>query len=116
MSSMGPIRVFTQRIASGATVSTGVHIGEGWTNYHLVIHTMTSATDIYIQCSTDGETYHRHVSGFPRINSISASDVFIIKSGVSSVVVDIPGGSPYMRIEHSTAMTAAATSYKIVCS
>lgn len=116
MSTNGPIRIFTQTIASGATASTGVNIGEGWTYYHLVVPTMTSNTDIYVKVSTDGSTYFRHYSGFPRINSISAGDVFIIKSGVSQAAVDIPGGSPWVQIEHSTALTSVAITYKIVCS
>jgi hypothetical protein len=112
--SHGAIVVFAKSIASNVTLSSGIDLSRGWKNVYLEIPTMTSATDLYLQASSDNSTFRRV---FVRANTATAqATALLIKSSVTQCLVDIPAGLRYVKVELSTAMTASTATFKLICS
>lgn len=54
--SFGPLRVFSDSIASGASTSAGVNLVKAWSKVGIQISTMSTAASMNIQNSADGGT------------------------------------------------------------
>jgi hypothetical protein len=110
-------RIFTASMASGATLlTTAVDIGEICRIVRLHIPTMTSNTDIYIQGSHDGTTYRRIYAQIWSTSALLHSPLKIA-SGISQAMVELQGaqGYRYLKIEFSTAITATAPTFRVIC-
>lgn len=111
--SFGEPKIYTVSMASDATLSSQIPIGAAYQNFALVIPTMTSGTDVYIQgATTDGGTFRRiyyKATG-------SAPVACHVGSAVSQAFVNLNANLPgYVKIELSTAMTATPATFNIVC-
>lgn len=111
-----PPTVYTVSMASGATVSTGMFtLCRSFHRVYLEVPTMTSGCDIYLQGSSNGTTFRR--IKHPPVNT-SAAQVhdWYLASSITQRMVEIPAGFKYIRPELSTAMTATAVDFKLICS
>lgn len=110
MSGLQAILNFSVSIASGATLSSAVDLGtDSYGALSLCIPTMTSGTDIYLRGSHDGATFRRTYS--------EAGSALTYASTVTQANVGVSGFNyRYLKIELSTAMTAASAGFDIVIS
>ena len=116
---IGAFKLFTISMASGATTSTQVaELGRGYENVHLVVPTMTSGTDIYIQASADGVKYNRAYLLDAPVAVAQDQTAYAMKIGsaISQAFIDMNIHAPFLRIELSTAMTATPATFQFVCS
>jgi hypothetical protein len=113
--SYGPYSVFTRNLASNTTLTSALDLGRAWKNVYLEIPTMTSGTDVYIQAAATLDGTMRRV--YQRTNSATAqSNVWIVKSNITQVLVDLPAGLRYVAVEISTAMTQTSVNFNVHCS
>ncbi len=113
--SHGPISVFQQTMASGATLTSGqIDLGRAWRSIYLEIPSMTSGAGHYIQASSDGSTFRR-IYKYAGNDPCAETYVFQVQSGVTNAFVPVPGGYRYYKIETSETVGDGAT-YKFVCS
>lgn len=101
-------------MASGATSSSAIDIGsEGYDRISLVIPTMTSGTDIYVQGSYDNSTFLRLCHAVS--SGVATAAAISIASGLSQIIVPLPNvNSRYLKVEHSTACSDSTYSYKVI--
>lgn len=101
-------------IASFATSSSGLNINRSWTSVYLMIPTMTSNTELYINGSVDGTTYRQIYN--PQQNSVNPVGTrFLINSAVTNAFVPIPNGFKYIKVEASAVISFTAA-FRIICS
>lgn len=102
---------FTKTMAATATLTSAYDLSpRGWPKCYLDVPTMASASDFYIQASvTETGTYRRITAQDPN----QATD-FKIASSVTNRIVPIPTGFRYVKVEASTANTAALN-FNIIC-
>lgn len=112
--SYGPYRVYTASMASGGTLTGEVNVGRVFENIYLMIPTMTSNTQLYIQASdVTGGTYRRIWQ--PVINSSTVgTNLFAVPSAVTNGMIPLPNGFQYMKVE-STATVDGGVTFQIFC-
>jgi hypothetical protein len=106
-------------MASGVTLSDIVQLGEVFREVHLVVPTMTSGTDVYIQGSCCGTIFKRIyekviVDGTPNPKIVFTPEY--VPSSVTNCIVDLHHPFTYIKIELTTAMTATAPTFRVICS
>lgn len=112
--SYGPQAVYSVQIASFGTSTSAITMGRSWKFVYLEVPTMTSASALFIQGSSDGIAYRRIYH--PVINTSSVqSNTFVIGSGVSQRMVPIPNGMPFMKVESEVVLSFTAA-FKVICS
>jgi hypothetical protein len=103
-------------MACGATLSSYIDLQKAYNKISVVIPTMTSGTDVYFHGAGLATDTFRRINHPPNSVSSTAGAQFISSSITQCVVPLNNVHVQYLKIEHSTAMTAAAASYKIICS
>lgn len=115
--SYGPVQVFAVSMASGETLSTAVDLQKAFNKISIVIPTMTSGTDVYLQgCATStGGTYRRINHAPTTVSSVVGAQ--FVGSAVTRCIVPFNNVHVrYLKIELSTAMTATTAGFEIICS
>ena len=113
----GPITVFSVSMACGATATSMIDLQKSYDKISIVVPSMTSGTDIYFQaCATSTGGTFRRINHPPNSVSSTAGAQFLASSITNCIVPLNHVHVRYLKIEHSTAMTAAAASYEIICS
>ena len=115
--SHGPLSVFSDSIASGASTSVGVDLARAWKTVWLQIGTMSTGVNLNVhakQASSDSyyTVYH------PCINSSTVTtNSFVISSGVGTGggMVALPNGFQYMRFV-GTGVVSGGVVFKVICS
>lgn len=100
----------------GATLTSAVDLGKAYAKISILIPTMTSGTDVYIQ-GTDVATGTFRRIYHPPTASTSVVGAQFVGSAVTNCIV--PFNNVHIRhvkIEHSTAMTASIAAFQIICS
>lgn len=111
--SFGPTLTYSVPFASGATSSSQIKMDRSFNGVYLVVPTMTSNTEMYIQGSDDGTTFRRVFH--PSINSSTVStNKFAIVSGATNCIVPVPNGLKYYIIETSATVDSGCT-FKLIC-
>ncbi len=111
--SYGPRAVYTQNLASGATLSSALDIGRAWGNVYLEVPTMTSGCDVYLQASDSATGTFRRV--YTKVNSATVANPWYVLSSITQCFVDMPAGFQHIKIEITTAMTATSVNFKVHC-
>jgi hypothetical protein len=114
--SYGPVQVFSISMTCGATLSSYVDLQKAYNKITVMVPSMTSTTDIYFQASDEAGGTYRRLFHPPNSVSSTAGALFLSSSITNCVVPLNHVNVRYLKIEHSSAMTAAAASYKIICS
>jgi hypothetical protein len=114
------MRTIVVSMASGVTLSNVIQLGEVYKEVHISIPSMPSGTDIYIQGSCCGTIYRRVyekvlLGALPNSANIVWTPQYVASS-ISNCIVDLHHPFPWMKIEFSTAMTATAPTFSIICS
>lgn len=116
--SHGPVSVYSfPTFVCGATLHTScIDLNKAWNKLTLVIPSMTSGTDIYLQASptSDGtfmRVYH------PPSGATSVAGAWFLGSAVTNCIVPINNTHlQFLKVEFSTAMTASSAMFKIIAS
>lgn len=112
--SYGPYAVFTQTIASAATLSSEFDVGRSWKRVYLETTSMTSNSQIHIQAAaTSGGTYRRVKIHDPGSATVSVD--FAVASAATSHMMPVPTGFRYYKVE-TTATMDSGQSFNLVCS
>jgi hypothetical protein len=103
-------------MASGLTRPSGYfNLTRGFQKVYLEVPSFASGADVYVQGSSDGNTFRRIMH--PPMNSSAAQvNTFVIPSAASNRFFEIPAGFQYLKPEISTALTDTVTNWKLVCS
>jgi hypothetical protein len=115
MSTVGPIKAFPVSVATAATSSNAIDLGGSYASLMLGIPTMASGTDHYIKVSDTESGTFRRLYHAPDVDT-AVPTVVQIDSSVTNCFVPIKGSAQFVKIELSTAATAASHVYKILCS
>jgi hypothetical protein len=108
----GAYSVFTRALASGTTAyTTGVDLGRAWASIKLDIPARSNTT-VYLQSSADNSTYRRV---FAEGNATTVPVLFQLPSATTSVIVPLPGGHRYVKVETQDSVADGAT-FKFICS
>ncbi len=111
--SYAPVQAFSVGIASLVTLSSALDLSKSYRLASIVIPTMTSGTDVYIQGSdTLAGTYRR----IYQMGATSVATAVFVASTVTKCVVGLPIGCQFVKIELSTAMTATSAQFQILIS
>lgn len=110
--SMGPPVVHSVAAPIATTFSTSVDLGGSYRYYAIEIPTMTSATDIYIQGSSDNSTFRRIYFATEDASPVVMTFPSSVTNGIYAVVGALPR---YVRTEYSSANTAAVPTIKFIC-
>ena len=103
-------------MTSDTTLSSEIDLQRSFSKNYLEVPTMTSGTDIFIQAACESQGDYRRVNHeVPNTSSVQ-SHTFVIGSATTQKMVPIPSGFRYLKVELSTAMTATAVIFKVICS
>lgn len=112
-----PIRVFPITMGAAATLTSYVDLKSHFKSISLVLPTMASASDFYIQAAeTSSDTFRRvKIPVYAGSTATVAVNTFTIASGVSNAIVPLPiNGLRYIKIEAST-LNSNAIGFKLIC-
>lgn len=115
--SYGPVQVFSlASMTSDVTLSTYIDLKKAYNKISLVVPSMTSGTDIYIKgAPTADGTYMRVYH--PPSGASSVAGAWFIGSAVTNCIVPMNHVHlQFLKVEFSTAMTAASAMFKFICS
>lgn len=107
-------RSFHCHITSAATLSDAVDIGELATIVRLEIPTITSSS-VYIQGSAEGTTYRRIYKTIENGAGAIVNVPVSFDSTVSQAWVEIPTGYRYLKVELTSGISDATSTWNIVC-
>lgn len=110
---VSPVMAYTKTMTSGATELTFTVAG-GFDSYLLVVPTMTSGTDIRIKVSDSSTGTFRTLYHSPTV-ATAAPTVFNIPSSVTNMAVNLPFVGQNFQVSLTTAMTATAAEFKVIC-
>jgi hypothetical protein len=113
MSTIGPVKVFTKTIASGATVAS-FSVGGGYRAYQLVVPSMASGGDVRLSVSADEGATYKTLYHAPVVNS-TAPVLFNIASSISNMIVGVPPLGQHFQVSVTTAATATAYQFSVIC-
>ena len=109
------VKVFSLDITSGATLSSGLDLSQGFSEVSLQIPSFSSGSNIYIHAAgaSDG-TFARVM--FPPINSATvATNDFTIVSGLAARIIPIPSNYQHIKVELSTGQTDVTSIFSVIC-
>lgn len=117
--SYGPVSVFSVTMTTGTTLTSSVDLQKAWNRISVAVPTMPSGTDIYFQsagqASAAASPYRRLYH--PTNSNSSAVGANFLGSSVTNCIVPVNNGHVrYLKVEFTTAMTAAAVAFEIICS
>jgi hypothetical protein len=110
-----PIQYYIQTMACNTTLaSTAVKFDGGARNVIVFVPSAASGTDVLFQVSYDGTTYGR--LKFPVLSGTAVPGNVTIGSAVTQcgVPVNELKGARYLKVEHTTAIVAAACTYNFI--
>jgi len=114
MSTIGPVKAFTVTMSTGTTSTSAINLGGSFEKIMIGIPTMASGTNHYFKVS-DSESgtfrrlYHNSTVGTAK------PTVVVVDSSVTNCYVPINCSAQFLKIELTTAATAAAHTYKLIC-
>lgn len=111
---MGVFVVYDATIASFATTSSAIDLGQSHGRNYLVVPTMTSASEVRIQAAESMAGTYRNVYQFPVNSSTVAVNMFKINSGTSNAIVEMPASLRFVKVE-TTAIVSFSAAFKIIC-
>lgn len=113
---MNPVSTYTVSMASAATFSSAVDLGNGWNRVSLIIPTMPSGADIYLLGSdTISGTYRRVFHG-PNTNSAVVAGYFVTSAVTNCILPLTNWPLQFCKVELSSATADNAYTFKFVCS
>lgn len=111
-----PTTVYQTSVASGATASSAIDLGQDWRTAYLVIQSMTSNSQLHIKASDSlTGTYRRVYQALQNTNTVAAPASFAVASALTNAIVPIPPGLRFVQIEQ-TATADSGQTYKIIVS
>lgn len=113
MSTIGPVKVFTKTIASGATVAS-FSVGGGYKAYQLCVPSMASGGDVRLSVSADEGATYKTLYHAPVVNSTTPV-LFNIASSISNMIVGVPPLGQHFQVSVTTAATATAYQFSVIC-
>lgn len=111
---MGSVNPFTITMTSGSTLTSAMDLGGGYNKTMLGIPTMTSGTDVRLRTSDQLDGTYRPIYLEP-VAGTTTPPLLNIASSVSNCYIPINIASRYLKVEHTTATTASAHEYKVIC-
>lgn len=104
-------RVYNATIPSFST-SVAVDLSKPYTMVYVEIPSMTSNTAWSLSASSDGNTYKK-------LNKVINSSTlqfasFTVGSAITGVIIDVPGGHQYYKID-VTAVVSFSAAFKFIC-
>jgi hypothetical protein len=100
--------VFTQTLASAATLTPEFNLGEYYEKVSLALPSMSTATAVYVQASpTSGGTYKR-------VDNVAGTSFTVATAFADNIIFPIPAGYRYMKVEFKTA-PADGHSIQLIC-
>ncbi len=115
MSYAGQYLAIASTMASGGTSSTEVDLGRPYKNVYLSIPVMASSTNglRILGSDTSGGTFR--VITHASINSATvATNEYVINSAASSVIVPVPAGLRFVKVNTAATVDAGAA-FKFIC-
>src|SRR3990167_10145771 len=102
-------KIFAGTISSGSTsIGTGVDLVQTWDNVILEMPEFASGGTFYIQGSNNNSTFKRlHIID----QADGAPNVIQIAQGFSAMMIPIAVGFRYYKVENTTGVTDAITTY-----
>jgi hypothetical protein len=113
MSTISPVKVFTKTMASGASVLT-FNVGGGYKAYMVRLPSMASGGDVRFNVSHDEGTTFKTLYHSPTV-ATALPTVVNIASSVSNAVVGVPPLGEHFQIAVTTAATATAYDFSVIC-
>lgn len=112
--SVGIQRVFVATMASAGTLTGAIDLGRAFPKAYLVVHTLTSNTNIHIHAAHSATgTYFRVVS--PLVNTATIGhNTFTIGSASTGRVHELPAGLQFIKIE-TTATCDSGETFRVLC-
>lgn len=115
--SHGPIAVYTDTIASGASTSAGINIARAWKTVWLQVGTMSTGVNLNVhgKATSSGDYYPVY---HPAINSSTVTtNSFVVAASVGTLggMVAMPSGFQYMRFV-GTGVVSGGVTFKAICS
>lgn len=115
--SHGPISVFTDTIASGASTSAGLNLTRAWKTVWLQVGTMSTGVNlnVHARVNTTADYYPIY---HPAINSSTVTtNSFVVSAGVGTAggMVPMPNGFQHMRFV-GTGVVSGGVTFKVICS
>jgi len=113
MSTIGAVKVFTKTMASGATVAS-FNVGGSYKYYQVCLPSMASGGDVRFQVSCDEGSTFKTLYHSPTV-ATAAPTVVNIASSVSNAIVGVPPLGQHFNIQVTTAATATAYQFTVIC-
>ncbi len=111
---MGVFTVFDATVASFATASSAIDLGQSHGQNYLIVPSMTSNSEVRLQASDTLSGTFRNVY-HPAINSSTvAVNMYKIPSSVTNAIVEIPSGLRYLKVE-TTAVVSFSAAFRVIC-
>ncbi len=112
MGTVGACIAFTKTMSTGATVAT-FNVGGSFNRYFLMIPSMASNGDVRLNVSPDDSTY-KALYHAPTVATATPT-LFNIASSISNCVIEVPALSQYFQVAITTATTATAYQFTVIC-
>lgn len=109
---VSPVLAFTKTMATGATVAT-FNVNGGYDRYTLHVPSMASGGNLSIQVA-NSETGTYRTLYLPQ-SLTSAPVALSIASSISNAAIDMPFLGQYFTVNLTTATTASAYQFTVVC-
>jgi len=113
MATIGAVKVFVKTMTSGATVAS-FNVGGAYRAYQVGLPSMPSGGDVRFQVSTDEGSTFRTLYHSPTV-ATAAPTVVNIASSVSNAIVGVPPLGQHFNILVTTAATATAYQFTVIC-
>lgn len=112
--SFGPIKVFSQTVATGCTGNTitAVDLGGAFQRVFLEIPTMSTGTTVYVKGSADNTTFRRVQH---ELTTASTCYDFAINTINTNCFVRVPVFTNYVKVELKTAVSNESMTFKWHC-
>lgn len=114
--SHGLCKVYTSTMASAASQSSEINLGRAYRNVYLKIPTMASSTDgmrIYAS-DVSGGTYLPVMQASLNSSTVTTNP-YVIASAASQVIVPVPAGLQFLKVQVAAA-PAAIVVFTVICS
>lgn len=113
--SWGAVTVYSCYATSGALSSTSIDFGRAFNRVYLEVPTMASSS-LYIMAAVSAGGTYRRILNPQGTTATVAQSTFTVDSAATLVMVPIPAGFRYLKVELSSGCTDVTTTFNFVCS
>jgi len=113
--SFGANAAYDVTIASFSSLSSAIDLGRTWQSVYLLIPSMTSQSQIFIQASDSATGTFRRVYMDPVNSSTAANNPWSVVSSITNAMVPAPVGLRYLKVE-TTATISFTAAFRVICS